>query len=96
MGIPVVRPKSVETTSFGAAYVAGVAVGVWKDIPEQDGAIEYTPSVSHSRTLFFPMRFFIRIRFPKQSERNDWQNGAKQFNGHWIGFEKKWKKGMYF
>jgi glycerol kinase len=31
LGIPVVRSASVETTSLGAAYLAGLAVGFWKD-----------------------------------------------------------------
>ena len=30
----VVRPKSVETTALGAAYLAGLAVGYWKDKEE--------------------------------------------------------------
>ena len=25
------RPKTIETTALGAAYLAGLAVGVWKD-----------------------------------------------------------------
>lgn len=29
---PIDRPKMVETTAFGAAFLAGLAVGVWKDI----------------------------------------------------------------
>ena len=29
LGIPVVRPKVIETTSLGAAYAAGLAVGIW-------------------------------------------------------------------
>ena len=28
---PVHRPKCVETTAMGAAYLAGLAVGYWKD-----------------------------------------------------------------
>ncbi len=31
---PVVRPKIIETTSLGAAFLAGLAVGFWKDIRE--------------------------------------------------------------
>lgn len=30
----VIRPKVLETTSLGAAYLAGLAVGYWKDIEE--------------------------------------------------------------
>ena len=31
---PVLRPKCVETTAMGAAYLAGLAVGYWKDSQE--------------------------------------------------------------
>src|SRR2546430_15674956 len=31
LGVPVVRPKVTETTALWAAYVAGLAVGYWKD-----------------------------------------------------------------
>ncbi|HPA17126.1 MAG TPA: glycerol kinase GlpK [Verrucomicrobiae bacterium] len=32
--VPVVRPKVTETTALGAAYLAGLAVGFWKDRDE--------------------------------------------------------------
>ena len=31
LGVSVVRPKVLETTALGAAYLAGLAVGFWKD-----------------------------------------------------------------
>lgn len=31
LGVPVVRPAVTETTALGAAYLAGLAVGFWKD-----------------------------------------------------------------
>jgi glycerol kinase len=34
LNIPVVRPKVAETTSLGAAYAAGLAVGFWQDLVE--------------------------------------------------------------
>lgn len=34
LGIPVVRPQVTETTALGAAYLAGLASGVWKDLDE--------------------------------------------------------------
>jgi glycerol kinase len=34
LGIPVVRPSVRETTALGAAYLAGLAVGVWKNVKE--------------------------------------------------------------
>jgi glycerol kinase len=34
LGVPVVRPHVLETTALGAAYLAGLAVGVYKDSTE--------------------------------------------------------------
>ncbi|MDW8469210.1 MAG: glycerol kinase GlpK [Burkholderiales bacterium] len=37
LGVPVVRPRVLETTALGAAYLAGLAVDVWKS-PEEIAA----------------------------------------------------------
>ena len=34
LGIPVVRPKVIETTALGAAYLAGLATGVYRNLGE--------------------------------------------------------------
>lgn len=34
LGIPVVRPQVIETTALGAAYLAGLACGVYRDLAE--------------------------------------------------------------
>lgn len=34
LGLPVVRPADIETTALGAAYLAGLAVGLWKSLDE--------------------------------------------------------------
>ncbi|MFD2597546.1 glycerol kinase GlpK [Sphingobacterium corticis] len=34
LGATVVRPKNIETTAMGAAYLAGLATGFWKDMDE--------------------------------------------------------------
>jgi glycerol kinase len=34
LGVPVERPRMIETTAFGAAFLAGLATGVWKDREE--------------------------------------------------------------
>jgi glycerol kinase len=34
LGVPVVRPRISETTALGAAYLAGLAVGYWRDRTE--------------------------------------------------------------
>ena len=31
LGVPLIRPKVWETTALGAAYLAGLAVGYWKN-----------------------------------------------------------------
>ena len=31
LNVPVVRPRTIETTALGAAYAAGLAVGYWQD-----------------------------------------------------------------
>jgi glycerol kinase len=36
-GVPIVRPKINETTALGAAYLAGLGVGFWKDVKEIQG-----------------------------------------------------------
>lgn len=33
-GVPVLRPSTLETTALGAAYLAGLAVGYWKNVTE--------------------------------------------------------------
>ncbi|GLI38947.1 glycerol kinase GlpK [Geobacter hydrogenophilus] len=37
LGVPVVRPRISETTALGAAYLAGLAVGLWRDRQEIAG-----------------------------------------------------------
>ena len=34
LGVPVIRPVVAETTSLGAAYAAGLAVGFWRELDE--------------------------------------------------------------
>ena len=34
LNVPVIRPKTLETTAMGAAFLAGLAVGFWKDEKE--------------------------------------------------------------
>lgn len=37
LGVPVLRPRVQETTALGAAYLAGLAVGFWRDCEEIAG-----------------------------------------------------------
>ena len=54
LGIPVVRPAVMETTALGAAYMAGIATGFWRDAGEiASMPLEekrYKPRMSRSET----------------------------------------------
>ena len=71
LGVPVVRPKVLETTALGAAYLAGLAVGYWEDA----GAIRdnwridraFEPAMQRDRVLE------LRARWEKAIARaRDW------------------------
>lgn len=51
--VPVSRPASVETTALGAAFLAGLAVGVWEDIDALRATWQvdrvFTPAMSASQ-----------------------------------------------
>ena len=50
LGVDVLRPECVETTALGAAYLAGLATGVWNDLDEirEQWTLDklYTPQMS--------------------------------------------------
>lgn len=53
LGIPVVRPKVIETTALGAAYLAGLACGVYRSTEELSGLWladrRFVPTMSRDR-----------------------------------------------
>jgi glycerol kinase len=53
LGIPVVRPQVIETTALGAAYLAGLAVGVYRDAAQLASQWqvqrEFHPTMSRDR-----------------------------------------------
>jgi len=53
LGVPVVRPKVLETTALGAAYLAGLAVGFWTDANEVEANWQvdrtFEPSMPQAR-----------------------------------------------
>ena len=53
LGIPVLRPKAVETTSLGAAYLAGLGSGLWGSTAEIERLAvderKFLPSMMRSR-----------------------------------------------
>jgi glycerol kinase len=52
LGVPVSRPEVNETTALGAAYLAGLAVGYWKDLSEISAnwreQTRFTPAMSQA------------------------------------------------
>ncbi len=53
LGVSVIRPQIIETTALGAAYLAGLATGFWKDKKEISQKWkenrEFTPSMNEER-----------------------------------------------
>jgi glycerol kinase len=53
LNTPVVRPEVIETTALGAAYLAGLAVGYWKDIDDISSncksARSFTPDMEEEK-----------------------------------------------
>ncbi|HUG91678.1 MAG TPA: glycerol kinase GlpK [Planctomycetaceae bacterium] len=75
LGVPVQRPKVQETTALGAAYLAGLAVGFWKD----------TADVAHHWALD---REFTPAADPSACDRRyaRWKEAVKRSLG-WAGEE---------
>lgn len=53
IGTEIARAKNLETTALGAAFLAGLAVGYWKDLDEikrlNETAETFTPSMNNAR-----------------------------------------------
>lgn len=66
LGVPVERPQVNETTALGAAYLAGLAVGFWKDRQEiaanwnVDGAFEVKMSEERRNGLYAGWKKAVR------------------------------------
>jgi glycerol kinase len=72
LGVPIVRPKVVETTALGAAYLAGLAVGFWKSRDEVQSAWQldrtFTPSRSADEVAYRRSRWAEALR-----RARDWE-----------------------
>jgi glycerol kinase len=72
LGVPVVRPKVVETTALGAAYLAGLAVGFWKDRAQVEAAWKvdrtFTPQRSQDEVAHRRSRWAEALR-----RARDWE-----------------------
>src|SRR5687768_5089940 len=70
-GIPVVRTRIAETTALGAAYLAGLAMGVWSSAEEIDAQWQ-------SAGRFEP-RMDPALR---QQMRNDWRKAIERMRSN--------------
>ncbi len=69
LGVPVVRPTVTETTALGAAYLAGLAVGFWRDTKE-------------IAALWQKDRIFLPAPTADiESRRQDWQRAVEHAKG---------------
>lgn len=54
LSVKVIRPEVIETTALGAAYLAGLAVGYWKNVEEISSqwkeSAAFNPSMEKSKT----------------------------------------------
>jgi glycerol kinase len=70
LGVPVRRPAVPETTALGAAYLAGIAEGVWSTPAEAAAAwraeAEFTPAMASSDV---------------ERRREDWRRGVERARG---------------
>jgi glycerol kinase len=72
LGVPVLRPKVVETTARGAAFLAGLAAGFWKDQGELSDTFEldrrFEPAIDRAK------RDTLYAGWKKAVERSrDWE-----------------------
>jgi glycerol kinase len=66
LGIPVVRPKGIETTALGAAYLAGLACGVYRNLDELSAQWKverrFHPTLSRERAAELMQRWERAVR----------------------------------
>ncbi len=75
MQVPVVRPKVIETTALGAAFLAGLAVGYWSGVDEIQKVWQtdkvFQPTMSVDEVAF------RRSRWTKALDRSrEWEQNA--------------------
>ena len=72
---PVVRPKVTETTALGAAYLAGLAVGYWKDTSEIEANWEidrtFLPEMKETDAQYRRRRWAEALRRARDWEEHE-------------------------
>ena len=67
LGVPVIRPKVLETTALGAAYLAGLAVGYWRD--EGDIGVNWQVDRRFEPTMSRDQAYKLTAEWNKAVER---------------------------
>jgi glycerol kinase len=79
--IPVVRPAVTETTALGAAYLAGLAVGYWKNVHSisRQWKVEkvFEPKMTRSRVEELRARWSEALERAKGWERKGRRKNAE-------------------
>ncbi len=70
---PVVRPEIIETTALGAAFLAGLAVGFWKDLSEIESIWQteriFEPAMKSSEAIDLRQRWKRALERSKEWEQ---------------------------
>ncbi len=70
LGVPVVRPRIVETTALGAAYLAGLSTGFWNDLSDIESVWQtdklFEPSMATEEVSARRSRWNEALRRAKQ------------------------------
>jgi glycerol kinase len=75
LGLPVVRPRVLETTALGAAYLAGLATGVWSG--PRDIAARWSAERTFEPAMSADERATRLARWRRAVERaKDWDEGT--------------------
>jgi glycerol kinase len=75
LGVPVVRPVLLESTALGAAYLAGLAVGYWRDGAEIDA--QWKRERAFEPRLALAERDRLRSRWAQAVARaKDWERAV--------------------
>ncbi|MCH2143938.1 MAG: glycerol kinase GlpK [Phycisphaerales bacterium] len=77
LGIPVERPRVLESTALGAGYMAGIAVDVWKDVAELESHREVD-------RVFEPMM----DESTRQGHLDAWRRSVERAL-HWVREDEK-------
>jgi glycerol kinase len=75
--VPVIRPVIAETTALGAAYLAGLAVGYWKN--QKEIATNWQEAARFKATMKKPQRDRLMVDWQRALERSrEWETGGRE------------------